>query len=199
MAKRTDKAPVLLAVTGASGSIYSLKFMEIMNDLGQNIHLIISKAGMEVTRLELGDEGCEMLKGMASALYQEDDLTARPASGGAKWRAMVIIPCTMGTLAAVAHGISGNLIHRAADCFLKEGRTLVLVPRETPFNRTHLRNMLLAEESGAVIYPAMPSFYHKPADLNEMAAFFAGRIAEFLGLDVKDLKRWEGKQTRCGI
>jgi 4-hydroxy-3-polyprenylbenzoate decarboxylase len=195
VANRTDKAPVLLAVTGASGSIYSLKFMEIMKDLGQEAHLIISKAGREVTRLELGDEGCEILSGMARVVYQEDDLAARPASGGARWRAMVILPCTMGTLAAVAHGISGNLIHRAADCFLKEGRTLVLAPRETPFNRTHLRNMILAEEAGAVIYPAMPSFYHKPADLDEMAYFFAGRVAEFLGFDVKNLKRWEG---RCG-
>ncbi|MGQ9499830.1 MAG: UbiX family flavin prenyltransferase [Dissulfurimicrobium sp.] len=199
MAKRTDKAPVLLAVTGASGAIYSLKFMEIMKDLGQEVHLIISKAGVEVIRLELGDEGYDILKDMANALYQEDDLAARPASGGTKWHAMVILPCTMGTLASVAHGISRNLIHRAADCFLKEGRTLVLAPRETPFNRTHLRNMLLAAESGAVIYPAMPSFYHKPADLDEMASFFAGRIAEFLGFEVKDLKRWKGKQTRCDL
>lgn len=195
MINQTNQAPILLAVTGASGSIYSLKFMEIMKDLGQEVHLVMSKAGREVTRLELGDEGCEIFKGMARMIYKEDDLAARPASGGARWRAMVILPCTMGTLAAVAHGISANLIHRAADCFLKEGRTLILVPRETPFNRTHLRNMLLAEESGAVIYPAMPSFYHKPADLDEMAYFFAGRIAEFLGFDIKNLKRWEG---RCG-
>ncbi|MGB9712773.1 MAG: UbiX family flavin prenyltransferase [Dissulfurimicrobium sp.] len=192
----TENAPVLLAITGASGAIYSLKFMGIMKDLGQEVHLVISKAGMEVTRLELGDEGCRMLKKTADVVYGVDDLTARPASGSARWQAMVILPCTMGTLAAIAHGISGNLIHRAADCFLKERRPLVLVPRETPFNRIHLRNMLLAEEAGAVIYPAMPSFYHKPRNIDEMALFFAGRIAEFLGFNIENLKRWEG---RCGV
>ena len=99
----------------------------------------------------------------------------------------------MGTMASIAHGFSQNLIHRAADCFLKERRPLILVPRETPLNRIHLQNMLLAEEAGAVIYPAMPSFYYQPEDINEMASFFAGRLAEFMGLEVEGLKRWQGK------
>ncbi len=105
---------------------------------------------------------------------------------------MVIIPCTMGTLSAVAQGAARNLIHRAADVMLKERRPLVLVVRETPFNLIHLRNMLQAAEAGAVIYPAMPAFYHHPQDLSEMINFFVKRLAEFLGLEIPELKRWGG-------
>ncbi len=185
-------APVLLAITGASGSIYALKFMEIMQELGQEVHLIVSGAGRQVANLELGPGGLEALTGKASRVYEYENFAAPPASGSSLWRAMVILPCTMGTLAAVANGISQNLVHRAADCFLKERRPLVLVTRETPLNRTHLKNMLSVHEAGAVLYPAMPSFYHKPASIEEMAYFFAGRLAEFLGFEVKSLKRWGG-------
>ncbi len=185
-------SPILLAVTGASGSIYSLKFLEIMEKLGQEVHLVISDAGKKVASLELEEEQFRRMLDLAVAIYDQDDFTAPPASGSSRWLAMVVLPCTMGTLAAIAHGISTNLIHRAADCFLKERRPLILSPRETPFNRTHIKNMLSLQEAGAVIFPAMPSFYHKPRDLYEMAAFFSGRIAEFLGFDVKDLKRWKG-------
>lgn len=184
--------PVVLAVTGASGSLYALKFMEILGDLGHDIHLIVSKAGSQVASLEIGEEGCRSLRRMAAAVYAEDDMAAPPASGSGIWHSMVILPCTMGTLASVAHGISNNLIHRAADCFLKERRLLVIVPRETPLNRNHLYNMLRAERTGAVIYPAMPSFYHRAETLEEMAYFFAGRLAEFLGFHVRGLKRWKG-------
>ena len=96
--------PVLLAVTGASGSLYSLKFMEIMRDIGQDVHLVVSRTGEKVARFEIGDRGLDALKEMANTVYQEDDLAAQPASGSTRWRAMVILPCTMGTLAAVAHG-----------------------------------------------------------------------------------------------
>ena len=98
----------------------------------------------------------------------------------------------MGTLSAVAHGAARNLLQRAADVMLKERKPLVLVVRETPFNLIHLRNMLAAAEAGATIYPAMPAFYHRPQDLQEMVEFFVQRLAEFLGLEVRDLKRWEG-------
>lgn len=186
-------APVLLAVTGASGVIYALKFLEILRDLGEEVHLIVSTAGQEVLDLELGPERGD-LSGLVEVVYAVDDIGARPASGSARWSAMVVLPCTMGTLAAIAHGLAQNLIHRAADCFLKERRPLILVPRETPLNRIHLRNMLRAEGAGAVIYPAMPSFYHQPEGIEDMAAFFAGRLAEFLGFPVTGLKRWNGKR-----
>jgi 4-hydroxy-3-polyprenylbenzoate decarboxylase len=184
--------PVVLAVTGASGSLYALKFMEIMGDLGQDVHLIVSRAGSQVASLEIGEEGCRSLRDMAAAVYAEDDMAAAPASGSGRWHSMVILPCTMGTMASVAHGISHNLIHRAADCFLKERRPLVIVPRETPLNRNHLYNMLRADRTGAVIYPAMPSFYHQAESLEDMAYFFAGRLAEFLGFHVRGLRRWRG-------
>jgi 4-hydroxy-3-polyprenylbenzoate decarboxylase len=188
-----DKSPLLLAVTGASGSVYSLCFLELMKQLGQQTALIISQAGKEVICHELGRQGLEDMKALASCCYDASQTGAKPASGSARWRAMVILPCTMGTLGAVANGISANLIHRAADCFLKERRPLVLVPRETPLNRVHLKNMLAAQEAGAVIYPAMPSFYHRPESVEDMARFLAGRIAELLGFHVRELKVWTGK------
>jgi 4-hydroxy-3-polyprenylbenzoate decarboxylase len=194
--KHKGHEPILLAVTGASGAIYSLKFMEILRDLGQEVHLIVSEAGKLVSRLEIGQEGYQSLIQMAHTVYRSDDLAAAPASGSSRWRAMVILPCTMGTLASIAHGFSQNLIHRAADCFLKERRPLVLVPRETPLNRNHLRNLLLAEEAGALIYPAMPGLYSRPKDIDEMAYFFAGKLIEFIGFRVDGLKLWDGRIER---
>ena len=188
-------APVLLGVTGASGSVYALKFMELLQELGQEVHLIFSKTGEEVTRFEIGPGGLERMIGIAQAVYSEDELWAPPASGSSLWRAMVVLPCTMGTLAQVAQGVSRNLIHRACDCFLKEKRPLVLAIREAPFNIIHIKNMLSAAEAGATIYPCMPSFYHSPRDLEEMALFFAGRIMEFLGFKVPSLRRWKGRGT----
>lgn len=185
-----DGRPILLAVTGASGSLYALKFLEVMEGLGQEVHLVVSEAGSRVVELELGRGAGERLARMAARVYDQDDLAAPPASGSSAWRAMVILPCTMGTLSAVANGTSRNLIHRAADCFLKERRPIVLVPREAPLNRVHLVNMLAAHDAGALLYPAMPSFYHAPGGIDEMAEFFAGRLAEFLGFEVRSLKRW---------
>ncbi len=193
MMKDKGQEPILLAITGASGSIYSLKLIEILKDLGQEVHLIVSRTGEQVSRIEIKEDGFQALIRAAHTIYSPDNLAAAPASGSSRWKAMIIIPCTMGTMASIAHGFSQNLIHRAADCFLKERRPLILVPRETPLNRIHLQNMLLAEEAGAVIYPAMPSFYYQPGDINEMASFFAGRLAEFIGLEVEGLKRWQGK------
>ena len=184
--------PLLIAVTGASGSLYSLKFLEIMNAMGQEVHLIISDTGRRVCMLELGDMGLERLMGLAAGVYDVSGFDAPPASGSSRWRAMVILPCTMGTLGAIVSGISMNLIHRSADCFLKEQRSIVAVVRETPLNRIHLKNLLAFSNAGGIVYPAMPAFYSRPTDLDEMAAFFAGRLAEFLGFEIKDLPVWHG-------
>ena len=185
-------SPLLLAVTGASGSIYALKFLEIMDELGVDVHMVFSRAGKEVSVFELGKKGFSRMMELAGTVYSEDDLWAPPSSGSSQWRAMVVLPCTMGTLSHVATGASRNLIQRACDCFLKEGRRLILAVRESPLNRIHLENMLKASEAGAVIFPCMPSFYHRPNDLDDLARFFAGRIAEFLGLRVPGQKRWKG-------
>lgn len=182
---------IILGITGASGSLYALEFLRIMADLKVEVHLVVSKAAEQVLELELGAVS-EELSSLGGRRYAIDDFTAPMASGSAVYAGMAILPCSMGTLAAVAGGLSGNLIHRAADVTLKERRPLVLAVRETPLNRTHLRNMLQAHEAGATICPAMPGFYHGPRSLEELARAFAGRVAEQLGFTVAGLPRWGG-------
>lgn len=179
-----------MAITGASGSLYAREFLEIMIECGIEVHGIISPTGAKVLTLEEGI-GAEELPAV-SRWYGIDDFTAPMASGSSGYDAMVVLPCSMGTLAAIAAGYSGNLIHRAADVTLKEGKKLILAVRETPFNRSHIKNMLKAHDAGAVICPAMPAFYHIPGDLKDMAFHYSGRLAEQLGLQVKGLSRWGG-------
>lgn len=183
---------IILAITGASGSLYAVEFLKIMQQTGAQVHGIISEAGEQVLRLELG-LGRDDLTPYVARWHDSKNFAAPMSSGSSRFDAMVVLPCTMGTLAAVANGISGNLIHRAADVTLKEKRPLLLAVRETPFNRTHLANMLKAHEAGAMICPPMPSFYHKPRDLAGMARAFAGRLVSILGFEVPDLPRWDGE------
>ncbi len=182
---------IILAITGASGSLYAREFARLLHGLGVELHGIVSDAGRKVMDLELGCSP-EDLGDAVTAWYPVDDFAAAMASGSSGFDAMVVLPCSMGTLAAIAGGISANLIHRAADVMLKERRPLLLAVRETPFNRTHLRNMLAAHEAGAMICPPMPAFYHHPRDLDGMARFFAGRLGDLLGLDVPLNNRWQG-------
>ncbi len=182
---------LLVGITGASGAPYAVAFLRLLKELSVTSEVVISRAGEEVLKHETG-LSVEELGELTSRVYREDEISAPPASGSAPYRGMVIVPCTMGTLSAIAQGAARNLLQRAADVMLKERKPLILVVRETPFNLVHLRNMLSAAEAGAVIYPAMPAFYHRPKDLREMVEFFVKRLAEFLGLEVRDLKRWEG-------
>ncbi len=182
---------ILVGITGASGSPYALSFLKLIKRLGHESEVIISRAAEKVLPLETG-LSAERLQNFTSRLYREEDIAAPPASGSAGYQAMVVIPCTMGTLAAIATGLAKNLITRAADVMLKERRPLILVVRETPLNQIHLKNMLAAAEAGAIIYPAMPAFYHRPQTLEEVVDFFAARVADFLGLEVENLKRWRG-------
>jgi flavin prenyltransferase len=180
---------IILAVTGASGSLYVPEFLKLADRAAVEVHAIISEAGRQVLHLELGMSPADL--GPRVARWHDcKDFTAPMASGSSLFDGMLVLPCTMGTLAAVANGISANLIHRAADVMLKEGKPLVLAVRETPLSRVHLQNMLKAQEAGAVIYPAMPSFYHQPVDLTEMARAFAGRLCDRLGIPVAGMKRW---------
>jgi len=187
---------VLVAITGASGAIYAVHFLRLLQENGVTAEAIVSAAGRQVFRLEMGYEP-EELNPCVAAWHAPDDLAASVASGSNAPEAMVVCPCTMGTLAAVANGLSSNLIHRAADVVLKEQRPLILVPRETPLNRTHLLNMVRAQEAGAVIFPAMPAFYYGPQTLDEMARFLAGRICQLLGLAAPGLKQWQGIEERA--
>ncbi len=185
--------PFILAVTGASGSIYALEFLKIMAKAGIKVDALISGAGERVLKIELGLEYPDLPH--VRRWYDADDFAAPMASGSSAYGGMVVLPCSMGTLGAVAGGLSRNLLHRAADVILKERRPLVLAVRETPLNGIHLKNMLAAHEAGAVICPAMPAFYHRPAGLTEMARDFAARVAVLLGIEVPGMRRWEGSDV----
>ena len=182
---------ILIAITGASGSIYALKMLALLKDREVEVHGIISDSGRKVLKWETGLEPTR-IQGV-DRWYEVGNLAAAPASGSAGFEAMVVIPCTMGTLGAIANGLSINLIHRAADVMLKERKPLLLAVRETPFNRTHLQNMVQADQAGAVIFPCMPALYNRPQSLDEMALNFAARICEFIGFPIASMPRWQGE------
>lgn len=184
--KQVEK--IVLAITGATGMIYTLTFLEILSRQDIVVHGVISDAGRKVLKLETGFEP-ENLIGI-ERWFKIDEFTAPIASGSSRYDAMVILPCTVGTMGAISGGYSGNLIHRAADVTLKEKRPLLVCVRETPLNRTHLHNMLLLHDAGATIFPPMPSFYHKPSNLEELAAQYSGRLCDHLGIAVPGIKRW---------
>lgn len=180
----------ILAVTGASGMLYARElFAWFRTRPDLEVHALCSPAGEQVLKLELGLTFKE-LAGPLAKVHAVDDFAAPLASGSFRVRAMVVIPCTMGTLGAIAQGVPRNLIHRAAEVNLKECRPLILVVRETPLSLVHLRNLSRAAEAGATIFPAMPGFYHRPQNLEEMARNFAGRVLDHLGLDHDLTKRW---------
>lgn len=183
------KDKVIVAITGASGMMYVRELFAILATTDVEVHAIISEAGEQVLELELGMKPDEFANVTWWGIKQ---FTAPMASGSAQFRSMVVIPCTMGSLAAIASGLSTNLIHRAADVMLKERRKVVLSVRETPLNRTHLQNMLSVHDAGATICPAMPSMYQNPKSIKEMAFNYASRVAETMGLEV-DYPRWQGE------
>lgn len=180
---------IIVAVTGASGMLYLKAFLQQCrkhNDL--EIHGICSDSGKKVLKMEYGIDP-EELSGV-SRWFDPGDFTAPPASGSSEYKGMVILPCSMGTLAAIAGGLSINLIHRSADVILKERKKLILGVRETPLNRTHLENMLKVHDAGAVICPPMPSFYFKPKSLEEAALTYTWRVMDQLGIEPEGRKRW---------
>lgn len=181
---------IILAITGATGMLYVPPFLDYLKQEKVRVHAVISESGRKVLQLELGLTPTE-LQGI-ERWFAIDEFTAAAASGSSQYNGMVILPCTVGTMGAIAAGYSGNLIHRAADVTLKERRPLILAIRETPLNRTHLKNMLSLHDAGATICPPMPSFYHKPENLEDVARHFAGRLCDQLGIKVSGLKRWNG-------
>ncbi|MEW6218568.1 MAG: UbiX family flavin prenyltransferase [Thermodesulfobacteriota bacterium] len=187
---KDERQRALVAITGASGSLYALHVLAQLARLGVEVHGIVSEAGRQVLALETDREPASLAE--VAVWHRVTDLAAAPASGSSRYAAMIVVPCSMGTLAAIAGGLSRNLIHRAADVTLKERRPLVLAVRESPVGRIHLANMLAAHDAGAIICPAMPAFYHRPASLDEMAGYFAGRLCELAGFPIPDLARWRG-------
>jgi 4-hydroxy-3-polyprenylbenzoate decarboxylase len=202
--KQSESPPTILAVTGASGAIYALRTASALLRAGRAIELIVSSVGRTVLAEELGIDDARTFSGVISKSaglthgsgriveYGPDEMAAPPASGSHPVSGMVIVPCSMKTLSAVAAGSSRNLIERAADVTLKERRPLVLVPRETPLSLVHLRNMTAAAEAGAVIVPAAPAFYQKPESFEDLADFVAGRILSLLGVEQRLFEPWDG-------
>ncbi len=188
MNMRHEKKKILLGITGASGMLFVTSFLAAVSGLDILVHGVCSASGRNVLKMELGLSP-EELPGVSS-WFAPEDLSAPPASGSSDYVSMVILPCTMGSLAAIAGGLSLNLIHRAADVMLKERRRVVLAVRETPLNRTHLKNMLAAHDAGAVICPTMPSYYLRPETLAQAAETYSWRLADQLGLAIPERRRW---------
>ncbi len=188
-----EKQNLAIAITGASGSAYAQKLLRSIPGDKYDLHLVSSEAGRLVYELETGVALAEDLPPGVHT-HVETDMGAALASGSFPCAGMVIVPCTMGTLGAIASGLSQNLIHRAADVCMKERRPLILVPRETPLNRIHLTNMLKAAEAGAIILPAMPGFYHKPCSISDMIDFVVARILDQLGIEHNLTQPWMGPE-----
>ena len=196
---------IAIAITGASGALYATRTMAALMEQGCHLELVISDYGKRLLRDELGEAaavdklteylaatyGDGIRKGTYT-LYSNKDLGAKIASGSQDCEGMVVVPCSMKTLAGIAHGLSRNLVERAADVMLKERRTLIIVPRETPMSLPQLRNMTLCAEAGAMIMPAMPAFYQMPKTLDDLADFMAGKILSALGFRHELYPSWKG-------
>jgi 4-hydroxy-3-polyprenylbenzoate decarboxylase len=202
---------LVLAMTGASGMPYGVRLLEVLVRGGRTIHLVLSPAAVQVLAQEMDRQvrlerfQLDDLLGAAAkdipagqVLYHDyRDFTAGIASGSFPTAGMAVCPCSMGTVAAIAHGLSQNLIHRAADVHLKEKRRLVLVPRETPLHVVQLRNLATCAEAGAVVLPAMPAFYTKPKGLDDIINFIVGRICDQLGVEHSLFPRWGEPLAGC--
>lgn len=191
--------PWIVGVTGASGVIYGVKLVRFLLAAGHRVHLVVTEAGWRVLQEELGwqtarrKEALEehLPSGRGELVYHPiQDIGAVIASGSHRIEGMVVAPCSMGTLSGIAHGASGNLLERAADVTLKEGRRLLLVPRETPLSAIHLENMLKLSRMGTAIVPAMPAFYQQPLSLEELTDYMVGRILDTMRIEHHLYRRW---------
>ena len=193
-----SQRPVVLAITGASGAPYGLRLLQVLARNRVPTWLIVSSHGWRLLEEECGIKDEEALRRAtgndwsAVTFFPDSNRGALPASGSQKTRGMVICPCSMGTVAAVANGTSRSLVERAADVTLKERRRLILVPRETPLSLLHLRNLTAAAEAGAIILPAAPGFYSRPTAISELVDFVVQRVLDQLEVEVEVGKRWQG-------
>jgi len=185
----------IIGMTGASGSIYGVRLIEELLKMGNEVHIIITDSGRKVLKYET-DYTVELLKNHLeqfkgdNKIQDIDDLFAATASGSFRTDGMVVLPCSMATLGEIANGVSKNLLGRSADVCLKERRKLIIVPRETPLNTIHLKNMLSLSEAGALILPAMPGFYHKPETIDDMINFVVGKVMDSLGIENDLFDKW---------
>lgn len=204
MLQRKEPRHFVVAITGASGSVYGLKLVSELLRTGERVSLILSAAGRQVLNHEAGlDWPAEIREqrrqvqdhfaSIAVDCLAIDDFWTGAASGSAAADAMIVMPCSMGTAGRIAAGLSGNLLERAADVMLKERRPLILVPRETPFNTIHLENLLRLSRAGAVILPAMPGFYHGPRTMEDLVDFVVGKVLDQLAVQHTLFARWGGE------
>jgi flavin prenyltransferase len=191
--------PVVLALTGASGAPYAVRLLEVLARNRVPVWLIPSEHGMRLLREECAIDSLDGLRQATGGdwstvvTFPDEDRGALPASGSRRTSGMVICPCSMATLAAIAGGTSRSLVERAADVTLKERRKLILVPRETPLSLVHLRNMVTVSEAGAVVLPGAPGFYHRPSRIAELVDFVVQRILDQLDVELEIARRWGGK------
>jgi flavin prenyltransferase len=201
----TEKRSIAIAITGASGAVYATRTMAALLEQGCHLELVISDYGKRLLRDELGERASvdrlldylaaqygEGVRNGSYTLYSNKDLGAKIASGSQGCEAMAVVPCSMKTLAGIAHGLSRNLVERAADVMLKERRPLIIMPRETPMSLPQLKNMVLCAEAGAMIMPAMPAFYQMPKTLDDLADFMAGKVLSALGFRHGLYPEWKG-------
>ena len=181
---------ILIAITGASGVIYGIELLKALKELNIETGLLISDPAKIVIKYEL-EEDLEVIKSLANHYFEANEIDSSINSGSFKFDSMVIIPCSMKTLSAIANGYASNSISRAADVALKERRDIVFVPRETPLRAAHLENMLKISREGGIILPAMPGFYHKPTNITDLTDFIVGKVLDVLKIDNETFKRWE--------
>lgn len=190
--------PIVMAITGASGAPYAVRLLHALANGAQPVWLIVSSHGWRLLQTESGVHDLESLRAHVGddawdanvTVFDDNDRGATPASGSARVKGMVVVPCSMGTIASIAAGTSRSLVERAADVSLKERRPLIVVPRETPFSRIHLENMLRLTDAGAVVLPAAPGFYHRPERIDQLVDFVVQRILDHLHVDVSIAPRW---------
>jgi 4-hydroxy-3-polyprenylbenzoate decarboxylase len=193
--------PVVLALTGASGAPYGVRLLDVLARHHVPVWLIATSHGMRLLRDECGVDTLDALRAATGGdwssitTFPDGDRGALPASGSQRTHGMVVCPCSMGTVAAIAAGTSRSLVERAADVTLKERRRLVLVPRETPLSLVHLRNLVSVTEAGAVVIPAAPGFYHRPTSVAELVDFIVQRVLDQVGIDLEIAPRWTGDES----
>lgn len=185
---------VIVGITGASGIIYGARLLEALQELGVETHLVMTEAARRVAELETG-YGVADIEGLATYTYANDEIDAHIASGSFRTSGMIVAPCSIKSLSAIAHSYNDSLLARAADVCLKERRKLVLVVRETPLHLGHLRLMAEATEYGAIILPPMPAFYHQPKTIADLVDQTVGKVLDQFGLDHDLYRRWGGGDT----
>ena len=183
--------PLIVAITGATGVVYGVEMLRVLKALGQETHLILSEAAGMNLAIET-EYTVDDVRRLASVVYSNKDVGAAVASGSFRTRGMIVAPCTVKTLSAIANSFTYNLVVRAADVQLKEGRKLVLMVRETPLNLAHLRNMTAVTEMGGVIFPPLPAFYHRPQSLEEVVADSVERVLALIGVAGAAPRTWTG-------